>query len=375
MLLVGSQDQSGFDLSTKGAGRLFSVPGWGSTVTHSRMYPKLHISEAYRSRFGGQSPSDVCVSISEICRQLDRWMDEEDEADFGSPSTKQTVSVLIEESLSMAIEAFAARWLPLIDSSVNNEVVRNKWRYARRDMLKVINRTSYRSMLTLLLFALTPIPVGLTNEEELDGVSGQVCVHAALQQIQTLRARQRSLQFNGAQVNLTAPPTPSLGASPRSLATANFIVAESTAYWAALTFDTSASLTLSCRPLLTSGLFGYDSESCWRMVRTCREIFHQSAASWSMDEMTDERANQIVAAGSAWKLLVWKLTANMKEALRDGHDEPEVRTAFNAVTEAIELWNSTYRDLMAACHRRILFLAQETKLRWCRSMSPLKIAY
>lgn len=292
-------------------------------------------------------------------------MDEEYETDPSSPSTRYAVSVLNAKSISLAIQAFAARWLPLADSSATPDLVRALWRAARRDMLKVINRPSYRSMWTLYLFALTPIPVGISEEEEADGVSGQVCVHAALQQIQVLRARQRSLQFNGAQVSLTAPPTPGVGASPRSLATADFITAESTAYWAALTFDTSASLTLSCRPLLSSGLFGFGSESSWRMVRTCRGVFQQSMSSWLPDgEMTDDQANQIIAAGSAWKLLVWKLTANMKEALRDGHDEPEVKAAFDAVSEAVEQWNATYRDLLSACQKRILFLAQETKLRW-----------
>jgi hypothetical protein len=292
-------------------------------------------------------------------------MDEEYALDIGSPSTRQNLSDNISDSLSLTIHAYAARWLPLVDAQADAEKVRRLWRAARADMLKVINRVSYRSMWTLLLFALTPIPVGLADDEENDGVSGQVCVHAALQQIQQLRARQRSLQFNGAQVKLTAPPTPEHGSSPRSLATTDFITAESTAYWAALTFDTSASLTMNCRPLLASGLFGSESEPWWRMVRTCREIFHQSSTAWASDlEMTDDRANRIVAAGSSWKLMVWKLAANLKEALRDGHDEVEVNKAFTAVVDAVDQWNITYRDLLAACQRRILFLAQETKLRW-----------
>lgn len=278
----------------------------------------------------------------------------------------------IDQFLDRAIQAFAARWLPLtpeITSSRTSpaKLVRGLWRGAHRDMLKVINRPSYRSMLTLLLFALTPIPVGILEEEELDGVSGQVCVHAALQQIQTLRARQRNLQFNGTRVNITSPIR-TISASPASLATANFINAESTAYWAALTFDTSASLTLSCRPLLSSGLFGLESEPSWRMVRSCMEVFHQITKDWNDTkfEMTDEKANQVIAAGSAWKLLAWKLTANLKESLRDGHDEAEVSKAFNAVSDAIDRFNVTYRDLLTACQRRLQFLSQETKLRWCK---------
>lgn len=287
-------------------------------------------------------------------------------------STAQETNSDIDRSLDQAIRAYAARWLPLThsvgtSSTDKTEIVRSLWRSARRDMLKVINRPSYRSMLSLFLFALTPIPVGVSEQEEFDGVSGHVCVHAALQQIQTLRARQKSLQFNGAQVTLNrSRRAPSI--SPHSLATANFINAESTAYWAALTFDTSASLTMSCRPLLSSGLFGFESESSWRMVRACTELFREMTKDWNhvSFELTDEKANQVIAAGSAWKLLLWKLTANLKEALRDGHDESEVNRAFQAVSEAIDKFNVTYRDLMDRVQKRIQFFGQETKLRWCK---------
>lgn len=321
----------------------------------------------------------MCISIHQLCRQLDRWIEEGYETpdhaldsqaltDFGKRETDSQIN----RSLDNAINAFAARWLPLTLQAphprlYSDEVITNLWRCAHKDMLKVINRPSYRSMLTLLLFALTPIPVGLSEEEELDRVSSQVCVHSALQQIQELRAHQRILQFSGNRVPVDAP-TRILSTSPHSLATASFINAESIAYWAALTFDTSASLTLSCRPLLSSGLFGFESETCWRMLRSCTEIFRESSKGWSNIELelTDERANQIIAGGAAWKCFLWKLTAIFKEALRDGHDESEVRRAFRLLSDAIDQYNTTYRDLLNACQRRIEFFGQETKLRWCK---------
>ncbi|KIW87793.1 uncharacterized protein Z519_11767 [Cladophialophora bantiana CBS 173.52] len=336
--------------------------------------------------FGEQSLSDV-ISIRRVCSQLDRHIDEEDAvsgtiSDAGaSPDlARHEKDTQLNQFLDHAIQSFAARWLPLTHQLIlpglsQANVVCRLWRRAHTDMLKVINRPSYRSMLTLLLFALTPIPVGISEEEELEGVSGQVCVHAALQQIQTLRARQKSLQFNGTRVNLTNSNRP-IGASPASLATANFIIAESTAYWAALTFDTSASLTLNCRPLLSSGLFGFESEPSWRMVRTCIGIFRETTRDWSNADvdLTDEKANQVIAAGAAWKLLVWKLTANLKESLRDGHDEAEVLRAFNSVSSTIDQFNITYRDLLIACQRRIQFFNQETRLRWYELMLHYNLA-
>uniref|UniRef100_A0A8H7NNM4 Zn(2)-C6 fungal-type domain-containing protein n=1 Tax=Bionectria ochroleuca TaxID=29856 RepID=A0A8H7NNM4_BIOOC len=313
--------------------------------------------------------ADKHVSISYLCRQLDKWMAD----DFGAGNTSARDDAqerLIDESLRSTTAAFSSRWLPLATGASSNDpetsaLMQNLWRYARRDMLRVINRPCYRSMLSLFLFALTPIPVGISEEEEVDGISGQACVHAALQHIQVLRARQRNLHFSGSKVSpyLKKHIIPT---SPGSIDTFNFIHAESTAYWAALTFDTSASLTLNCRSLLSSGLFGYEEELCWRLIRSKAKMFDDVAQGWSTNslDMTDERANQIVAVGSGWKLLAWKLTAVFKEALRDGHDESRVLKAYNAVVDAIKQFDLIFRPHLDACQRRMQFLGQQAKLRW-----------
>lgn len=312
------------------------------------------------------------VNISELCGQLDRWM-----ADDSGPVSSPTVidneqDRLIDESLRSTIEAFSARWIPLTTETSSGgdpergEVIQHLWQNARRDMLRVINRPCYRSMLSLFLFALTPIPVGISEEEELDGISGQSCVHAALQHTQVLRARQRNLHFSGSKVSPFLKKH-SIPTSPGSIDTFSFIHAESTAYWAALTFDTSASLTLNCRSLLSSGLFGYDEELCWRLVRSRAQMFHETAQAWQSNslDMNDERANQIVSTATAWKLLAWKLTAVFKEALRDGHEDSRVLDAYAAVVDAIKQFDAIFRPHLEACQRRMPFLGQQTKLRWC----------
>ncbi|SPO00307.1 uncharacterized protein DNG_03152 [Cephalotrichum gorgonifer] len=320
--------------------------------------------------FGQDRLAQKYVSISDLCRHLDQTMAESavsNEAD--RREVKQDYRA--ENSMQSTIAAFSARWLPIITSHTmapgfdHLAVTQTLWRHARRDMLRIIHRPSYRSMLSLLLFALTPIPSGISAEEEADGISGQACLTTALQQIQTLRARQRNLKFSGSKVSLSLEHTV-LSPTPDALDTSGFINAESTAYWAALTFDTSASLTLDCRPLLSSGLFGFESEVPWQLVRTCSKVFHETSEQWRRDnvEMTDDRANQIIAAGASWKLLGWKLTAIFKEAVRDGHNESEVRRAFVAVLDSIREFNAIYRPQLNECHNRLQFLGQRTKLRW-----------
>ncbi|CAH0019934.1 unnamed protein product [Clonostachys rhizophaga] len=321
--------------------------------------------------FGQDSFAEKYVSISDLCCQLDRWMAESSDGQNLGQQESET-DRQIQQSLRSTIASYSARWLdltaqPAPSGCAHLDVTQALWRDARRDMLKAINRPSYRSMISLFLFALTPIPYGISEEEEADGISGQTCVQAALQQIQTLRARQRNLQFSESKVS---PPSTmkvqAICTTPESTGTSSFINAESTAYWAALTFDTSASLTLNCRSLLSSGLFGFEAELPWRLVRTTSKMFDETAKHWGLSsfEMTDERANQIIAAGASWNLLGWKLTAIFKEALRDGHDELEVQKGYAAVVDSIKHFNTIYRPRLDACQKRMQFLGQKTKLRW-----------
>ncbi|PON28964.1 hypothetical protein TGAM01_v202072 [Trichoderma gamsii] len=302
----------------------------------------------------------------------ERYMAETSKGNQGSSHEQSTQQDkkrddLIGQSLRNTIAAFAVRWLPITSSDGldNSHRIQTMWRQARRDMLRIINRPSYRSMLSLFLFALTPIPMGISEDEEADGVSGQVCIHAAMQMVQTLRARHRNLQFSGSKVTPSSSSIP-MSTTPESADTSSFINAENIAYWAAITFDTSASLTLNCRPLLSSGLFGFESEFTWKLVRTCLNVFNESSKSWCQGsaEMTDERANEIIAAAACWKLMGWKLAANFKEALRDGHDESEVRKALSYVSNSWKEFDATFRPFLDECYKRMQFLAQQTKLRW-----------
>jgi predicted metal-binding membrane protein len=97
-------------------------------------------------------------------------------------------------------------------------------------------------------------------------------------------------------------------------------------------------------------------------------MFQSKWESWHAEGvyvLSDDRANLIISSASAWKLLAWKLTAVFKEALRDGHDESEVQRAFSLVAEGIQQFNETYRQPLEACERRMPFLGQHTKFRWC----------
>jgi hypothetical protein len=276
----------------------------------------------------------------------------------------------IDNTLSQAIQAFSAQWLPLTFTSTSQKtlqipIIQRLWRDLRKNLPRSMNRPCYRSMLSLYLYAMVPVPVGIPEEEEEDGIPAQVCVQAALQQVQYLRARQRSLEFNGSKVSLLSDQTPPIS-TPEQVRS-DFMNIENMIYWAAMTFDTSSSLTLNTTSVLSAGLLGWESEASWRLVKTCTTIFHEQSEGWRAHGVliTEETANQIIAAAQAWKLRVWKMGTILKEALREGHGEEAVRHAYTCVADAIQQFNITYRPLLAACERRLQYLSQYTKLRWC----------
>lgn len=288
------------------------------------------------------------------------------------PSYRALRDQQIDQSLRHGMRSFAARWLHLIPATqrvgiLQDDLVREYWRTSRRDMLKVINRVSYRSVLTLFLFCLTPIPNGISEEEELDGLTGQICVQAALQQVQRLRARQRNTQFNGEKVSPAADVLPS--PPPNSTFTESFLRHESRGYWGALTFDTSASMTLNFRSSLSSGLHGFDAESCWRVLKMGAGSFHTRTEEWRRTfAMTEDEVLQVMAAAAAAKTYVWKMIAVLKEALREGYEDEKVLQAWTAFTEAVDIFRVTFRPLLNDCERRLPFLGQVERLNWYELM-------
>ncbi|KAF2258177.1 hypothetical protein CC78DRAFT_622030 [Lojkania enalia] len=209
--------------------------------------------------------SVVCLPITKPFRKLDTYIDEDLDSQsassaYGAAERKQPRNTQIDHSLRCAIQAFTARWLPLVSlkchltTSQVEEIVRHSWREARKEMLKVINRTSYRSVLTLYLFTQSPTPVGIAEDEELDGISGPVCLQTAFLQGQMLRGRRGYCQFDASEVATWT------GALACSITCANlastYLDFESKAYWATVAWDTSSSLTINFRTCLTSGLKG-----------------------------------------------------------------------------------------------------------------------
>lgn len=286
-------------------------------------------------------------------------------------STQEETSHQIEQYLRRAMHLFVARWLPAVLQTIPGEPVqyedfiKDRWRASRRDMLKAINRISYRSVLALYLFSQTPVPLGISEEEEMDGISAMVCTQTALLHLQQLRERLQNCQFNVSELSTWSDGVP---VSPASFNfTQVFLDFESRAYWAAVTWDTSSSMILNFRSSLTSGLKGACLEPAWRLTRGFLVgSFYARSEDWRKTgfELSDEVASQIISAAAVCKTYTWKTIASVKEALREGVEEIDLLVSWNAVLDALEIFKITIEPLLNMCEKRLHFLREVDRLTW-----------
>jgi hypothetical protein len=282
---------------------------------------------------------------------------------------------LIEECLDRAILAFTARWLPSKVLAVENrdEVTSNTWRDSRSAMLMLLNRISYRSVLALYLFAQTPVPAGISEQEELSGVSASVSMHTALVQIQKLRQRcdpgtpHPTFSYNSEQDSLVRGTAVKKAQAP---VTQIFLNLESRAYWAGVMWDTSDALYSEMRTSITSGLNGACAEPAWRLSRAFLVgLFAASTASLhtnanSSSVIDDPQASRILGGASISQVLMWKNVTSIKEALREGVDEDTVSWVWDSLMETIRIFRELIRPLLQRCERQIHFLSQTNRFCW-----------
>ncbi|TVY90253.1 hypothetical protein LAWI1_G005070, partial [Lachnellula willkommii] len=330
--------------------------------------------------FVNDPTSDIFIAPLKLFGELDACMDKQIDGNLGCAfaalEKRAERRDQIEQSLRRATQSFAAQWLPAViqrtvgGSFQYEEVVRERWRVSRRDMLKVINRTSYQSVLALYLFGQTPVPSGISEEEEMDGISGVVCTQTALLQLQQLRERPRSCQFNGSGVSGWSDAATGSVTSPNL--TQVFLDLESRAYWAAVMWDTTNSVTLNIRSSLTSGLKGACLEPAWRLARGFLVgSFHAKSENWRKKgfEVSDEIAPQIISAAAVGRLYTWRTIASMKEALREGVEESDVLFAWDAFLDALDVFKTTIHPLLSTCERRLHFLGLVERLNWYEVVS------
>lgn len=292
-----------------------------------------------------------------------------------SPEHASEQEYIINQSLISAVHAFSARWLPLSCfgeaeptklphlTAMKEHFVECIWKRAHTVVTQVFTRPSYRSILALYLFGVTP-----TSSKNPDRRIADHCMETSLRHYVQLRAK-KSIAVNPR----TPPPAENvqvLGSidepTPRQDTREEYQHLEDTAYWFGVVIDGSRALT-RCQPsVLLPGLTG--ESNVWSLIKKQSENFravHQSIIS-SKALLTDETVMTMVQCGFSCKTLFWKAVSRLQEHLF----HKTIEAPFSAIMESIEQemnrFERTFTPFLDRCGRDYILLSEKSRISYCK---------
>ncbi|KAL6837254.1 hypothetical protein V8C40DRAFT_229556 [Trichoderma camerunense] len=273
----------------------------------------------------------------------------------------------VQLALISAVHSFSFRWLPLVTDTAGDgqQLLRlgeHLWTNAKSRIMSVFDKLSYQTALALYLFGLTPIPKGASVDVENAHSAGEVSIDMALRQIHRLRVKRRDIRFSGTGLSIGR----SDGENPTNHNPVNedFIHAENMMYWAGVVFDTSSAMTRGCPSILCSGVFGFEEEPVFRLMKARVQLFHESTESWRQNGFvpTSHATLYVVHRASTWKGYVWKIIGALREAINHGYGEAVITRLKTLIAEALDRFDRTFKPLLAACEKHILFFSKDARL-------------
>ncbi|KAM0517443.1 hypothetical protein ACHAPE_004974 [Trichoderma viride] len=262
----------------------------------------------------------------------------------------------IQLALISAVHAFSCRWLPLVtDNAVDSQQLmvlgNHLWSNAKSRVMAVFDKLSYQTVLALYLFGLTPISEEASMGTENAHSAGEVSIDMALRQIHRLRVKRRDLRFSG--TGLSFARSDREDPNDANSVNEDFIHAENMMYWAGVVFDTSSSMTRGCPSILCSGVFGFEEEPVFCLMKARVQLFHDSTEAWRQNGFvpTSHDTLYIVHRASTWKGYVWKLIGVLREAMNHGYGESVITRLQSLIAEALDRYDRTFKPLLAVCRQ------------------------
>ncbi|KAK5064329.1 hypothetical protein LTR84_000162 [Exophiala bonariae] len=281
---------------------------------------------------------------------------------------------LVNQALISAVHAFSARWLPL---SCFGEVNQPKsphllvakehfveciWKRAQKDVEKVLTIPSYRSILALYLFGVTP-----TSSKNAERQIADYCMETALRHYVRLRARKCITASSVVPVG--SDMTQDFGSNDRIIGTQDahheeHQHLEDTAYWFGIVIDGSRALT-RCQPsVLLPGLTG-DSR-VWDLIKRQSEnsanVFRSISSAKTL--LTDETVTIMVQYGFQCKTLFWKAVSRLQECLFYQSIEVSLAVVLGDIEREITRFEKNFTHFLDKCGRDYILLSVKSRINY-----------
>jgi hypothetical protein len=278
---------------------------------------------------------------------------------------------VINKALRSAIYAFSMRWLrgsgasfkPTADQQAQTRRSKSVWHQARRDIESAMSMPSYRSILALHIFGLTPVPPDHHHDDE---QIRDLCIEIALNHHNRLRS-----EDNGVLVSsLPAVSTPLFDIEePQTQLTAQETSGlQSMLYWFSVLEDTSRSVRRSCCPVMS----GYIE--AWALVELNENNFEETLGfhRYFDEPMPDETAYTILKHASASNKMFWAAIGRVQGAAKL-HQPFLLECAISDAFTRLSRFDEVFKLLLDRCNRDILLLNEENQLAYCELLAFFEI--
>jgi hypothetical protein len=270
----------------------------------------------------------------------------------------------INQALTSAVHAFSMRWLKQSkptseihdDRQAQEKLSSNVWHQARQKIESAMSTPTYRSILALHIFGLTPVPPDRPDEQIRD-----LCTEIALNH------HKRLYQENLGDVSSNLRSVSVTGFDPegqqKQFVGLDVSSLQDMLYWFGVLEDTSRSVRRSCPSIIS------DCTGVWNLVEINKNRFEETFGSLRFfDEPTsDDTATMILKHASASNKMFWAAIGRVQDAAKLCQPlllEIAVSNAFQRLAR----FDEVFRLLLDRCSRDILLLNEQNQLGYCESL-------
>lgn len=269
---------------------------------------------------------------------------------FDAGDSEEDSEAHINQALMSAVHAFSARWLPVdlfqkagrSDEAARRRLMQVLWEQAHQNMLSILTLPSYRSILALYLFAITPSG----TSAPMSTVS-QLCYETSLRHYLQLRLESRI-------------------SIPRSSGTVDdyeeLSHLEDSAYWFGLVCDVSRSLLRCQCPILLSG--PSSQASVWALVSAQVDEFalENGSRPFSTHLLSDEAVLKILQLGSACKTMTWASIVDVQDSLFYSRTSVGAQVALDFALGKLQQFETVFLPHLERIARDFVLLSEKSQL-------------
>lgn len=292
---------------------------------------------------------------------------------------KYRIDSALNDALRYCVYAYASRWVPLRASfttspnshhaktsrQIAQELQDQLWHKARTHILTAISNPSYRSILAMLIFSVTEMPV----ENDDPGIN-TLCAQTLLSQFHRLRPLTQLCD---------APLAQSTRVSPRTYGTAQFAFKQleegldqryrhmrDSMLWLGILCDMSQSAIQKVPSVLLPGNSG--DEKAWDFIRQRTVIFDRSFSvlNTSLTPLTADVVVVLLQHASACKTMYFGCINQFRDSLSQ-HNVNLVLELAKKVSDERKRFHGTFDQLLAKCARDFLTMTLECQLNYRKS--------